>query len=78
MLFAWCERIGDRGEHALWIAPADPGIDDPDPARATAALNAGVERIARRDPAQYQWTYKRFKAQPPGSGPHPYIDLERG
>lgn len=78
VLFAWCERIGDRGEHALWIAPADPGIDDPDPARATAALNAGVERIARRDPAQYQWTYKRFKAQPPGSGPHPYIDLERG
>src|SRR5690606_6776079 len=78
VLFAWCERIGSGPDHALWIAPADPGIDDPDPVRATTALNAGVERIARRDPAQYQWTYKRFKARPPGDGPHPYVDLEGG
>lgn len=78
VLFAWCERIGQGREHALWIAAAPAGIDDPDPAVATAALNAGVERIARRDPAQYQWTYKRFKARPPGSGPQPYADLEGG
>ena len=78
VLFAWCERIGQGRKHALWIVPAEPGIADPDPDRATAALNASVERIARRDPAQYQWTYKRFKARPPGSGPHPYVDLEGG
>ncbi|TYT25959.1 lauroyl acyltransferase [Luteimonas viscosa] len=78
VLFAWCERIGHGPAYALRIEAASPGIADPDPAVATAALNADVERIARRDPAQYQWTYKRFKARPPGSGEtHPYADLER-
>ena len=77
VLFAWCERIGAGPAHALRIMPASPGIDASDPAVATAVLNADVERIARRDPAQYQWTYKRFKAQPPGAKvPNPYADLE--
>ena len=45
---------------------------------ATAALNATVECIARRDPAQYQWTYKRYTLRPPGSGEaNPYLDLYR-
>ena len=36
------------------------------------------KRIARRDPAQYQWTYKRYTLQPPGSVvDNPYRDLER-
>ena len=79
VLFAWCERIGPGPSYALRIEAASPGIADADPAVATAALNADVERIARRDPAQYQWTYKRFKARPPGSGEdNPYADLERG
>ena len=43
-------------------------MSDPDPKVAVAALNAAVERIARRDPAQYQWTYKRYTLRPPGSG----------
>lgn len=78
VLFAWCERVGPGLGFALHIAPASPGIADADPQVAVAALNADVERIARRDPAQYQWTYKRFKARPPGSGEtNPYQDLER-
>ena len=79
VLFAWCERIGGGPGHALRIMPASPGIDSTDARTATAALNADVERIARRDPAQYQWTYKRFKAQPPGATPsNPYADLDGG
>ena len=32
-----------------------------------------VERIARRDPAQYQWTYKRWRWRPVGGNePNPY------
>ena len=50
------------------MAEAPDGIADPDPTRAVAALNAGVEAIARRDFAQYQWTYKRYKYRPPASG----------
>ena len=79
VLFAWCERIGPGPGHALRIMAASPGIGSADAQVATTALNADVERIARRDPAQYQWTYKRFKAQPDGAAvPNPYAALEGG
>ena len=43
-----------------------------------SALNAAVEAIARRQPEQYQWTYKRYTLRPPESGEtNPYRDLER-
>ncbi|HVR80799.1 MAG TPA: lipid A biosynthesis lauroyl acyltransferase, partial [Luteimonas sp.] len=49
-----------------------------DPVAGVHALNATVERIARRHPEQYQWTYKRYTLRPPGSGEdNPYRDLER-
>ena len=73
VLFAWCERTSADLEFALHVEPAPEGLADSDPVVATAALNGMVERIARRDPAQYQWTYKRYSARPPGSGePNPY------
>ena len=79
VLLASCERLpGPDLAYALRVEPAPDGIHAADTARSVAALNAGVERMARRAPAQYQWTYKRFKARPPGSGePNPYQDLER-
>lgn len=70
VLLAWCERIdGDANGpvFALHVEPAPDGIADADTARSVAALNAAVERIARRDPAQYQWTYKRYSLRPPGA-----------
>ena len=68
VLFAWCERTGPDLEFALHVQPAPPQIADADPVAGVGALNAEVERIARRDPAQYQWTYKRYTLRPPGSG----------
>ena len=80
VLFAYCERLTDQGSapaFALRIEAAPAGIDDADTVAGAHALNAGVERIARRDPAQYQWTYKRYKLRPEGSGEaNPYRDLE--
>ena len=67
VLFAYAERRED-GRFDLHLAPADPAIGGADIAAATAAMNAGVEAIARRDFRQYQWTYKRFTLRPPGSG----------
>ena len=73
VLFAWCERSSADLEFALHVQAAPAGIADADPRVAVVALNGMVERIARRDPAQYQWTYKRYGARPPGSGePNPY------
>ena len=71
VLYAYCERIdGDGAEpaFALRIEAAPDGIAVDDAIEGARALNAGVERIARRDPAQYQWTYKRYAWRPPGSG----------
>ena len=72
VVFAWCERIdsGRDGQpaFALHIEAAPEAVADADPVIAVTALNAGVERIARRDPSQYQWTYKRFTLRPSGSG----------
>jgi KDO2-lipid IV(A) lauroyltransferase len=68
VLLAWCERIGDGPGFALHIEPAPAAIADHDPVVAVTCLNAEVERITRRDPGQYQWTYKRYTLRPPGSG----------
>ncbi|SEL56171.1 KDO2-lipid IV(A) lauroyltransferase [Pseudoxanthomonas sp. GM95] len=68
VLLGWCERAGSGLDFALHVEPTPPGIDDKDPVAGTALLNAQIERVARRDPAQYQWTYKRYTLRPPESG----------
>ncbi|WP_242112700.1 lauroyl acyltransferase [Luteimonas aquatica] len=77
VLFGYCERIGTGPGFALRFDPAPAEVASPDPAAGVAALNREVERIARRDPTQYQWTYKRYTLRPPGTGEdNPYRDLE--
>jgi KDO2-lipid IV(A) lauroyltransferase len=66
VVFAWAEPV--EGGFALHFQAGDPRIGGADLADATAAMNSQVEAIARRDLAQYQWTYKRFSKRPPGSG----------
>lgn len=78
VLFAYCERIGWTPKFRLRIEPAPIGLSVNDPAVGVRMLNATVEGIARRHPAQYQWSYKRYTLRPPGSGEdNPYRDLER-
>ena len=65
VVFAWCERVaaGDSASPAfvVHVEAAPPRIASAE--SGVAALNAAVEAIARRDPAQYQWTYKRYSRQ---------------
>lgn len=69
VVIAWCERTDTRGPRfSLHFEPVAGEVADADPARAVAALNAAVERVARRDPSQYQWTYKRYSLRPSGDG----------
>jgi len=80
VLFLWCERIGDDGTpaYSLHVEEAPAEVSDEDPVAATTAINATVERIARRAPTQYQWTYKRYTLRPSGrKQDNPYRDLER-
>lgn len=58
---AWREIGPDGiGYRLSFEAPADALHSSQDVEHATA-LNAGIEAIVRRDPAQYQWSYKRFR-----------------
>ena len=80
VLLCWCQRLPGNGppKFALHIEAAPSAIADADPQRAVAALNTGVEAVAQRDFAQYQWTYKRYSLRPEGSGEeNPYWDLYR-
>lgn len=73
VLVAFCERIADDADgprFALHVEAAPADVNSPDIATSVAALNRAVEHVARRDPAQYQWTYKRFSIQPDGSNPY--------
>lgn len=73
LVVVWAQRRTDAG-FDLHVEPGDPAIAGSDLRRALTAMNAQVEAIARRDPDQYQWTYKRFSRRPPGSGEHnPYF-----
>ena len=63
--------MGRRSRCTSRAAPE--AVADRDAAVSVAALNA-ARRIARRDPAQYQWTYKRYSLRPSGSGEdNPYL-----
>jgi len=65
VLLGYCERIADTADGPAFALRFEPV---PDAAGGgVAALNAAVERVARRDPAQYQWTYKRWSIPAPGS-----------
>ena len=80
VLLCWCQRLPGAGapRFALHVEAAPAAAADADPRQAVAALNAGVEDVARRDFAQYQWTYKRYTLRPADSGEeNPYWDLYR-
>ena len=77
VLMAWCQRIEGSlpPRFALHVEAVPDAIADADPERAVAALSAAVEALARRDLAQYQWTYKRYTLRPLGSGEaNPYSE----
>lgn len=68
LVLVFAERLpGGRG-YDLWFEPLAENL--PQAAeQAARALNAAVEDLARRSPAQYLWSYNRYKA-PRGSHGH--------
>ncbi len=66
VFFTFAERLPHGRGFRLHILPAPAGVADSDPVRAATALNAGVEQCVRMAPAQYQWSYKRFRFRPEG------------
>ncbi len=59
VVMAWVERTG-RG-FAAHVEPLHGDVYSPDAATSAAAMNVAIEQVVRRNPAQYQWEYKRFR-----------------
>ncbi|MCZ6890285.1 MAG: lysophospholipid acyltransferase family protein [Gammaproteobacteria bacterium] len=62
VLIGYAQRVKDGFD--VRFQELDGEIRDPDPAVSAAAMNRAIEAVVRRDPAQYQWEYKRFRRQP--------------
>lgn len=67
MLIA-CERLPE-GRYRVHFMRADNDVYSEDMETALAAVNRGVEQCIAIDPAQYLWSYKRFKTRPEGEEP---------
>jgi len=63
VLLTVCERL-PGGRYRVHFMPADEEVHSSDLLTALTGVNRGVERCIAIDPAQYLWSYKRFKARP--------------
>lgn len=69
IVLAWCERLArGRGYCLHFLQPPD-GVYSGDPGHAVCSLNAAIEMLVRKSPAQYQWSYRRFRTRPEGEPP---------
>lgn len=75
VVFAYSERHARGDGFTLNFVPGSPGIHDPDLETSVATVNKDVERCVRALPAQYLWSYKRFRFQPSGTE-SPYKTME--
>jgi KDO2-lipid IV(A) lauroyltransferase len=60
------ERLPDGRGFRLHLQPLDAAIYAEDPVVSATAANRGVEEIIALNPAQYIWSYKRFRRKPEG------------
>jgi KDO2-lipid IV(A) lauroyltransferase len=68
VLLTWCERLPVGKGFVIHIEPLNaPELNDASatPESAATAVNEGMERLIRRAPGQYLWSYARYK-QPAG------------
>lgn len=72
--FVFCERLRKGRGFRLHVHQGSARIADDDPVAAATAMNADIETCVREAPAQYQWTYRRFRRRPEGH-PNPYKAL---
>jgi KDO2-lipid IV(A) lauroyltransferase len=63
-----CERL-KGGRFRVHMLPVEEGFYSDDLDTAITAMNRTIEHCVAIDPAQYLWSYRRFKAQPEGAEP---------
>ncbi|MEE4251573.1 MAG: lipid A biosynthesis acyltransferase [Alcanivoracaceae bacterium] len=60
VFFISAQRSDDY-RYEIWLDQADPAMLAMSEHDTLRAMTAGFETIIRRNPVQYQWTYKRFR-----------------
>jgi KDO2-lipid IV(A) lauroyltransferase len=63
-----CERL-EGGRYRIHFYRVDEEIYSADKVNSLTAMNRAIEKCIAIDPAQYLWSYRRFKAQPEGAEP---------
>jgi len=66
VIFSWCERLPMGRGYRLHFRKAPAAIHSSNLDEAVAATNLAVEQCVRECPAQYQWSYRRFRTRPDG------------
>lgn len=66
LIYAVANRLENHAGFEVTFYPAEPGVDNDDVGMAVTEMNRQIEKIARLNTLQYQWTYKRFGRRPPG------------
>ena len=65
VLASVCERL-PGGRYRVHVLPVDQAIHSEDMVASLSAMNQAIEKCIAIDPAQYLWSYRRFKTQPEG------------
>ena len=63
VLVSWGERLSWGRGFRVHVRPLDPL--DGDAALAARQINQAMETLVRECPAQYLWSYDRYKSPPP-------------
>lgn len=73
LVMAYCRHQGG-GRYRCYVRDVlrPEELKGRDPADVTARIGALLEEEIRRDPAQWLWTYKRWKRRMPGVAPERY------
>jgi KDO2-lipid IV(A) lauroyltransferase len=66
VLVSYAERLAWGRGYRIHFLPVDGAVNEKDELAAVTALNQAVEQAIRQSPAQYQWSYKRFRSRPEG------------
>jgi len=65
VIFTYAIRLPQGQGFHVYFTPALNAIYSTDPIESAQALNQGIEHCIQSCPAQYQWSYKRFKQRLP-------------
>lgn len=65
VLASVCERL-PGGRYRVHVLPVDDDIHSEDMVTSMTAMNRAIEECIAIDPAQYLWSYRRFKTRPEG------------